>query len=522
MSDFNFYFTRASTIPAIVDHVLNNYGNVPLGIHFKKSVERELPPYAEHIWKLSNLTALSFDFSRYIDGREVESIWNLTRLTNLIERPVSIGKFLRLREVDLDEFTNEELTRMPNIEEVFYNPYRLQRTEEPYKFIPNPHRVTKLFVATKVDFNQLTIFTNLRTLEYGHIDTRYNAQNHLALSKLTSVRDLTVGQNCAQYYSCHTMSHVTALRIKTAAPEISQLSAMCHLKSLTFEWAEYAFELDLAPMTALHTLDCRPYMTPYDLFGATVLPPLTALRMSVTQAVRIAHLTRLHSLRTLDLSENNDVRNCHVDYSALSQLTNLVSLKIALGTTRLSLNVSSLTTLTELKIGYRHLKLCADWSLSKLTNLEVLALGAVHPALFDDLSHLTKLTYLEMAFTKPIQLDQNSSVLNPLVNLKCLIMLAKMNDFLFWQSVTKLSTLEALQLCQVDSNDKIGALTALTKLTRLEVLESKRLSGVYLNHLTSLQVLVFASRHARACGMKKKGLREFVARMPHLYQCRFY
>jgi hypothetical protein len=86
MSNFNFYFTRATTIPAIVDHVLSNYGDIPLGVHFKKSIEQELFQYADHIWKLSNLTALSFDFlPKFLDNDN--NNWKLALLTKLTVFP---------------------------------------------------------------------------------------------------------------------------------------------------------------------------------------------------------------------------------------------------------------------------------------------------------------------------------------------------------------------------------------------------------------------------------------------------
>ncbi len=526
MSDFNFYFTKASTLPAIVDHVLTNYGNIPLGVHFKKSIERELSPYVDHIWRLSNLTALSFDFlPLYI--RVTDGLWKLTQLTKLTVFPnCPFGKFFNMRSLNVSMSSNDELQRMPNIEEFVYSRYLGQRVEEPYDFMPNPDRVTRIVLYHDIFYlNRLNRFTNLQKLQFT--DVQYNFQNQIGLSKLTSIRDLVI--NGPNYYGCYNMTNLTALHIGHVTSEISQVSALYNLKKLTVEeirWQQvtHPFELDLAPLTALQALYCKKFITTRDLFDAATLPHLTALQMSVHPAVRIAHLTSLHhSLKTLCMIET-DVQQCHVDYSALSHLTNLVSLDIRVVTSRPSLtSVGNLTNLTNLEV-YRYVstfRLVADWSLSKLTNLEVLRIGSAPTTILDDLSHATKLTNLEMRLTAK-QLAQNSTCLASLVNLKCLALPTEMNDFLFWRSLTKLTALESLELCHVDSDEKIASLTALIKLTRLEVTESKRLSGLYLHYLTTLQVLKFASRYARAQGMKKKGLRKFAEKMPHLYSYSFH
>jgi hypothetical protein len=526
MSNFNFYFTRATTIPAIVDHVLSNYGDIPLGVHFKKSIEQELFQYADHIWKLSNLTALSFDFlPKFLDNDN--NIWKLALLTKLTvfpNYPKGCGKYYNLRCANLDKFSNDELERMYNIEEFLYFTSYLQRTKAPYDFIPNPDRLTRMLIyQDKIDFNTLTRFTNLKTLEFR--DKECNPDNQIALSKLTTVRDLVVGG--LNYYGCYNMTNLTSLYIEQAMPEVSRISALYNLKELVFgsyRGGVDQVELDLAPLTALHSLNCARHYTALDVIYATIQSPrLTELQLSVHQGFHIAHLTSLHhSLKALTIQENN-VYRCHVDYSALSHLTNLVSLQIKLCTSRPSLTIiSNLTNLTKLEVTRLDAKigLLADWSLSKLTNLEVLNIGTAPNGILNDLCHATKLTELEIRLT-PEQIAQNNTCLESLINLKYLFLQGGMNDNHFWQAVTKLTALEGLQLFKVDSDEQIGSLSTLTRLTLLEVFESKTLSGRHLRRLTSLQVLHFPSRLARARGMKKKNLRKFAANMPHLYSYYF-
>lgn len=192
MSSFNIYFTRASKLPEIVDYLAENYGNIPLGLHFKKSVDTVLDSYAEHIWKLSNLTALSFDFlSQYVNYRvPTQHYSNFQRLKNLVEFPHfptrDRGDYLNLRAINLSKYDNHDITQMTNIEELTNNDNYMLRDQDPLNILPNPDRVTSITLKKRnIDLTVLTRFKNIKSLEYS--DTAYNERNNM-LSKLTTFK----------------------------------------------------------------------------------------------------------------------------------------------------------------------------------------------------------------------------------------------------------------------------------------------------------------------------------------------
>ncbi len=276
-----------------------------------------------------------------------------------------------------------------------------------------------------------SFMAGLTKLEYVNLFYVQEDMDLSALSGLTNVKSIAIASN-------------------NFTPDLSFLSGMTGLRSLSLQVSPSLEELDLsfaANMTELTHLDIYNYSQ--DTVSVTDLTPLAGLtklqELSIPAEVKsLAPLAGLTELRSLNLQTRNRNGSYYplTDISALSGMTKLTTLSLALGDVKDLSPVSGLTSLTDLNL-YGNFN-CPDLQflsgLAKLTNLS-LELGDVRD--LSPVSGLTSLTDLQIYG-----------------NFSC-------SDLQFLSGLTKLRTL------QIIPNSGEGA-TPLTSLKGLENLTELR------------------------------------------------
>ena len=285
------------------------------------------------------------------------------------------------------------------------------------------------FVSSLV--TDYSFMAGMTKLEYVRLSNIQEGTDLSALSGLTNVKTIVIDRN-------------------SFISDLSFLSGMTGLQSLSLEVSPSMEELDLsfaANMTELTQLEIYNYSQ--DTVSVTDLTPLAGLtklqELSIPAEVKsLAPLAGLTELRSLNLQTRNRNGSYYplTDISALSGMTKLTTLSLALGDVKDLSPVSGLTSLTDLNL-YGNFN-CPDLQflsgLAKLTNLS-LELGDVKD--LSPVSGLTSLTDLQIYG-----------------NFSC-------SDLQFLSGLTKLRTL------QIIPNSGEGA-TPLTSLKGLENLTELR------------------------------------------------
>ena len=276
-----------------------------------------------------------------------------------------------------------------------------------------------------------SFMAGMTKLEYVRLFGVQEGTDLSALSGLTNVKSIAIDSN-------------------NFTPDLSFLSGMTGLQSLGLQVSPSLEELDLsfaANMTELTHLEIYNYGQ--DTVSVTDLTPLAGLtklqELSIPAEVKsLAPLAGLTELRSLNLQTRNGNGSYYplTDISALSGMTKLTTLSLALGDVKDLSPVSGLTSLTDLNL-YGNFD-CPDLQflsgLAKLTNLSI-ELGDVKD--LSPVSGLTSLTDLQIYG-----------------NFSC-------SDLQFLSGLTKLRTL------RINPNNGEGA-TPLTSLKGLENLTELR------------------------------------------------
>ncbi len=276
-----------------------------------------------------------------------------------------------------------------------------------------------------------SFMAGMTKLEYVRLFGVQEGTDLSALSGLTNVKSIAIDSN-------------------NFTPDLSFLSGMTGLQSLGLQVSPSLEELDLsfaANMTELTHLEIYNYGQ--DTVSVTDLTPLAGLtklqELSIPAEVKsLAPLAGLTELRSLNLQTRNGNGSYYplTDISALSGMTKLTTLSLALGDVKDLSPVSGLTSLTDLNL-YGNFD-CPDLQflsgLAKLTNLSI-GLGDVKD--LSPVSGLTSLTDLQIYG-----------------NFSC-------SDLQFLSGLTKLRTL------RINPNNGEGA-TPLTSLKGLENLTELR------------------------------------------------
>lgn len=276
-----------------------------------------------------------------------------------------------------------------------------------------------------------SFMAGMTKLEYVHLFDVQEDTDLSALSGLTNVKSIDIGSN-------------------NFTPDLSFLAGMTGLQRLSLLVSPSLEELDLsfaANMTELTQLEIHNYSQ--DTVFVTDLTPLAGLtklqELSIPAEVKsLAPLAGLTELRSLNLQTRNGNDSYYplTDISALSGMTKLTTLSLALGDVKDLSPVSGLTSLTDLNL-YGNFD-CPDLQflsgLAKLTNLSI-ELGDVKD--LSPVSGLTSLTDLQIYG-----------------NFSC-------SDLQFLSGLTKLRTL------RINPNNGEGA-TPLTSLKGLENLTELR------------------------------------------------
>ncbi len=322
-----------------------------------------------------------------------------------------------------------------------------------------------------------SFMAGMTKLEYVHLFDVQEDTDLSALSGLTNVKSIDIGSN-------------------NFTPDLSFLAGMTGLQRLSLLVSPSLEELDLsfaANMTELTQLEIHNYSQ--DTVFVTDLTPLAGLtklqELSIPAEVKsLAPLAGLTELRSLNLQTRNGNDSYYplTDISALSGMTKLTTLSLALGDVKDLSPVSGLTSLTDLNL-YGNFD-CPDLQflsgLTKLRTLQITPYNGEGAATLSSLKGLENLTELrELYVTGP----GNLTDVEPLANLTKLTTLSlPYRDYSVNEppalDLSGLSGLTRLQDLRVNSS--VASLEPLRSLTDLRYLQ---INADWQNPVESLEPL---------------------------------
>ncbi len=322
-----------------------------------------------------------------------------------------------------------------------------------------------------------SFMAGMTKLEYVYLFDIQEGTDLSALSGLTNVKTIVIDRN-------------------NFISDLSFLSGMTGLQSLSLQVSPSLEELDLsfaANMTELTRLEIYNYNQ--DTVSVTDLTPLAGLTrlqiLSIPAEVKslapLAGLTELQSLN-LQLRNGNSSYYPLTDIGALSGMTKLTTLSLALGDVKDLSPVSGLTSLTELNL-YGNFD-CPDLQflsgLTKLRTLQITPYNGEGAATLSSLKGLENLTELrELYVTGP----GNLTDVEPLANLTRLTTLSlPYRDYSINEppalDLSGLSGLTGLQDLRVNSS-----VVSLEPLRGLTDLRSLQINADWQNPVESLEPL---------------------------------
>jgi hypothetical protein len=516
LDEFTIYFASPTTLPAIAQHFLQQYGDRAIGLYFEKVVVENAAEYPVSLLSgLTHLTSLHFNFGRnYSVGRDLTKLTSLTNLLSTSAR--SIPGLTNLTSLETTpEAARNVLHRFTNLREMkleIFGDY------DPLGLIANPGKLTSLTVRSygpKHVLNERTMaqFTNLKTLRITPGVDEFVPYS-LGLINLENLEILN-----GSFKERVGVTRLTRLFIRARSCNHQELSCLQRLKFLSIQTSPKDEDCSfLQLMTDLEHLITTPsaHMTGDGLnfLNSRKLTSLTVTEIS--ELFNVDHLSRLTTLVELCIRERSEA-SIPKSYDGLTSLINLRSLYLATQTpdsVRLTV-LNSLTNLKELTFNNtvpQPIFVSEDITFRKLLNLEMLKLGCPpSQSIYDDIYHLTRLTSLTIDLPVDV-FERNPTVLNN-IPLKKLIFNRPLQSPKVWDLVTRLTDLEYLQVWRVTSEEIIESFSVLTNLTRLAMLRSPSVKGVHLTKLTGLQHLFFISSAAKKTFAKSNALFERLTRL---------
>ncbi len=471
--NFNFYYTTNSQFDQIVQR-LKKY-NFPIRIsftHHKLALERK------HFEELSKLTQLiSINTRQIIPTTSDVDFEPLTALTNLETVPFGLPdrlltSFVNLTQLKLYAEEKESIvnlrcfSKLISLSWMFGENVKLTQVADPLHDIQCPHLLTALTIQNgrsrylNTNFER---FSSLKQLKF--LDYQFVAECKLkAFPTLPNLEALML--RTRNFIPLISLTNLTNLELRFSTTDqqmISTLATLTKLQILRMSLSNLGNIDDFQFMTALTSLECFGYSVfqQQDLNECPILPYIIGPKLTRLEAypiLNLNHLTHLSSI--MELKINSEVHHSQ----QLLKLSVLTSLEMPIATIE---DVKIIEQMT----GLKSLTLCTNkWPKVKFQ--------------VDKLVHLEGLRCLGLY--QQLYLDEKNLRHLPLKKLE--IMMRIKGKVL--KSISNITTLETLILHDVSIGDKkLPYLRSLSHLTNLQMNFQKKVSGVILTSLTSLQYL---------------------------------
>jgi Leucine-rich repeat (LRR) protein len=501
---------------------------------------RRLSDINEHLLRLTNITALTFDDRKFEDDDELKTEWfKLTSLPNLqsvqsrdYEHGIPIEPLLSLRHLtqfrhwqnddDMTEQLLQSIRGWTNLEHCSFS----QDFEFPESgpFESYHTKLTSLSLSVAGVTNKW--FENLDTLKSLDYSGK-SLHTNVSLKHLTALESLILAGS--QIHEL-TSTKLTQLELFSAEEKYleRELDKLATVKELIMDLQDiedsdtdedddeeekhHSYQW-LTALTALEHLNIDPMERNGLSFVSTTL---TQLQIAITGYVPVdlTHVSRFVLLKEFYLNQRINVDNS--DLSPISTLTQLEALRISvLGVSQpLPFAISTLSSLTWLQLSR------APAEVSHLPNLKHLQVAFSASEDFTGFVGLPNLTELEIPTNwgckDKFPLDY--TFVSRLTTLKKLVLNANYQLY-NCQYLSTLTDLERLHLRELESEEDYTHLASLTKLTELKIwcgLASPKI----LQLPTSLQVLsIDLSENEEESDFMEKSIAEkAIKRFPNLYQ----
>jgi hypothetical protein len=537
--DFTIYLTTKSSWPQIVDR-LSTY-NKPITLQFRKNVMRRLSDINEHLLRLTNITALTFDDRKFEDENELKTEWfKLTSLPNLqsvqskdYEHGIPLEPLLSLRHLtQFSPWQNDDDNKTEQLLQSIRGWTNLEHCSlskdfefpESGPFESYHTKLTSLSMSVAGVTNKW--FKNLgrlKSLDYSEKLLHTN----VSLKHLTALESLILAGS--QIHEL-TSTKLTQLELFSAEEKYleRELDKLATVKELIMDLQDiedYDTEDDddeeekhhsyqwLTALTALEHLNIDPMERNGLSFVSTTL---TLLQIATTGyvSVELMHLSRFVLLKELNLNQRINVDNS--DLAPISTLTQLEALQISLlGVSQpLPFAISTLSSLTWLQLSR------TPAEVSHLPNLKYLQVAFSTSEDFTGFVGLPNLMELEIPTNWGCKdnFPLDYTFVSRLTTLKKLTLNAHYQLY-NCQYLSTLTDLERLHLQELESEEDYSHLASLTKLTELKIWRGIA-SPKILQLPTSLQVLSIdlPENEEESDFMNKSFSEEAIKRFPNLYQ----
>lgn len=523
-SNFAIYLTKKSEWCQIVGR-LSRY-NRPITLKLCKNIIKNLTDINEHLTRLTNISALSFDTLEDPDSEEL-TLKSWYELTSALSR---------LQHIEVKDYEYhipvEALLRLNHLTS-FSQPYSRDNDDTAKLLVQQIRTLTnlescsihetmntsKLFDTCRSRLTNLSVYTtdvpepvlqkwfgflpNLKELSLSLGDPKDHTV--VSLKQLTAIDTLTLSGLQLQDINSSNLTNLELYSLEEKCIE-QEAHKLTNLRWLVFDFkardgdnsdsdddsdddcdssAEepepYSYQW-LTALTSLQFLNIDPMQHNGLAFVPTQLPALQFWVRDGDDSVDLTHLSRFEQLQELYM----DVKGAD-DVSHVSKLTRLERLSINLKsgeTTDLPFSLSMLSNLTWLYLGgYRA-------EIAHLPNLEELKLkfaSACKYSSFDDLPKLKKFS-IAYNFDDHEDFEIDYAFLPKMATLTSLVINHMRTQPISLKYLSVLTDLQVLDCGTVDDEGAYDVISSFTKLTELQIWHGI-LSPKVLNLPTSLQKL---------------------------------
>jgi hypothetical protein len=418
-NDFNIYFARSSTWPAIADR-LGKY-QWPIQLKFKKiGFDLTAENIIEHLYKIKSLISVDVDW-----GDKIIQSFDETNPKNL-ERWMQLSTLTNLQRFNMKDTTHILLPNYMNLTTLSYT-----GALSPNKFLD---RATNLHELT---------FTSL--LNDPHILLPIDA-----LAKLTRL-DVTLERNFGEL-DLRNLKKLEKLRISDSYASILDIEGMTSLEALEVNIRVLRGDLGRMPKLTELAHAQGPFILVY-------FPPLSLANLRALQSYSLlSYSTTIAELNPDSITKLCTTSETTIDYVA--RLTNLMELYIKGGNTVDMEQLVGLTKLTRLTLA-KH-----KGDLTKLVNLKEFEMTGNYETNYYLPTTLEALRIYDLS-------PKSFSLFPQIPNLTSLsINLQFLTDYYIdsedvWNIMIKLTNLRDLDLSVGDDDEHWSRLENLTNLTRL-------------------------------------------------------
>lgn len=492
--NFSLFLTTKSSWPQIVDR-MSTY-TPPITLQFRKNILKRLPDIMEHLVRLTNLAALSFDDIQHQEDSSIE--WfKLTSLPNLqsvlvlhyeysipLEPLLSLPNLTRFYHnyspVDSAEKLVQSIRRWTNLENCSFDvkfplsetgPFESYHTRLTSLFLRAPDQVTDKWLEHLAHLKSLDISFN----EYS--------SNTLSLTRLTALERLVMfGKQIRGLNS----TRLTQLQVEEKFIQKTELNRLVNVKKLQLTLAnedrstmEHHPIQWLTALTALQDLSANNIQHD-DLSYLTSSLVRLQITLAPQKPMDLAHLTRFATLKQFIVLG----ASTGLDFTPVSKMVGLESLQLDVeGRFKpIDFAMSVLSNLTRLSLNRTPVEV------SHLPNLEQLVLAYTVHCQFTGFVGLPNLTKLEFAHHWGLDTQGwtfDYTFVSRLTTLKQLTLNTQKCSCQYFSTLTGLKELTLETHDREKDYNYIACLTNLTKLQIWRGIPSRNI----LQLSTTLQVL---------------------------------